>query len=55
VGVDPRGKFYLGGRLQVSNWLNTVEYERGQPVSELPQTKWIGINDVKRFNSDDEF
>jgi len=52
IGVDTRGNPFIGGRLQISNWLTTVEYERGQPVSELPQTKWIGMNDVKRFNSD---
>ena len=52
IGLDTRGSPYIGGRLQVSNWLSTVEYEKGQPVSELPQTKWISMNEVKRFNSD---
>lgn len=54
LGIDTRGNPYVGGRVQLSNWLTTVEYERGQPVSELPQTKWIGVNDVKRFNSSNE-
>ena len=54
LGIDTKGKPFVGGKVQVSNWLSTVEYERGQPVSELPTTKWIAMSDVKRFNSDNQ-
>ena len=51
VGVDAAGKPFVGGRLQVSNWLTAVEYEKGQPVSELPTTRWVSLDEVSRFDS----
>jgi hypothetical protein len=51
AGIDGRGNPFVGGRLQVSNWLTAVEYERGQPVSQLPKTRWLSTEDISRFNS----
>ena len=51
VGLDTSGNPFVGGRLQVSNWLTAVEYERGQRVSELPTTRWLSVEDVCRFDN----
>ena len=50
AGIDAKGTPFLGGRFQLSNWLTRVEYERGQPISQLPSTKWMSIEDVSRFS-----
>jgi hypothetical protein len=54
-GIDVNGNPFIGGRLQLSNWLTSVEYERGQPVSKLPSTRWLSTEDLGRFNSKNRF
>jgi hypothetical protein len=55
AGVDLKGNPFLGGRLQVSNWLSSAEYQRGQPISTLPVTKWIVTDEVDRFSNTNKF
>jgi len=55
AGVDIRGIPFIGGRIQVSNWLTTVEYERGQPVSQLPSTRWLSTEEVSKFSGMNRF
>jgi hypothetical protein len=54
VGVDVEGNPFVGGRLQVSNWLTAVEYEKGRRVSELPTTKWLSVVDNPRFDTSNQ-
>lgn len=51
TGVDVSGSPFVGGRFQLSNWLTRVEYQPGQPISELPTTRWMSIEDLSRFSS----
>ncbi len=52
VGVSREGLPVVGARLQLSNWLNRAEYERGKPVSELPVTQWMPIKDGERLGEE---
>ena len=54
-GVDTKGSLFLGGRLQVSNWLSSAEYQRGQPISALPVTKWLNTEDLDRFSPSNRY
>jgi hypothetical protein len=55
AGVDTKGTPFIGGRFQVSNWLSTAEYQRGQPISTLPVTKWLSASDIDRFSGRNHF
>jgi hypothetical protein len=51
IGADRFGQPTVGMRLQVSNWLSLAEYEKGQPVSSLPTTRWIAAEENNRFSA----
>jgi hypothetical protein len=51
TGVGVKGNFFIGMRLQVSNWLSLTEYSKGQAVSALPATRWISVEDVSPLDS----
>ena len=51
AGVGVGGTPFIGGRFQLSNWLTSAEYEKGQPISALPTTRWLTTADVDRFSA----
>jgi hypothetical protein len=51
LGVNSGGTPFIGGRFQLSNWLTSAEYEKGQPISALPTTKWLTTADIDRFSA----
>lgn len=57
AGLDIKGTPFLGLKLQVSNWLSSVEYSKGQSVSDLPATKWLPLENVSSsvYNSSNRF
>jgi hypothetical protein len=51
AGIDRAGDPFIGGRFQLSNWLTSAEYQKGQPISTLPTTKWVVAADIDRFSN----
>lgn len=55
AGIDTKGTPFVGGKLQVSNWLSSAEYHRGRPISTLPATRWLDVNEIDRVALQNRF